>query len=126
MKKYKVFKNPLGNIVAVKVGFSWLSMFFSWIYFFINKMWIEGWVVLLVCISLGAAAGYLNASGVAEITAIVVSVACGFYGNAGRCIKLAERGYEVVAELEAHTVEGAVATYMKENQDSKTANSLTS
>lgn len=39
MKHYKIFKNQIGQIEAVKQGFSWPAFFFTWIWALVKKNW---------------------------------------------------------------------------------------
>ncbi|MEM0111894.1 MAG: DUF2628 domain-containing protein, partial [Candidatus Parvarchaeota archaeon] len=48
MKTYNIYKHPLGDIKAVKVGWSWPAFFFTWIWAFVKGLYVVGVILLII------------------------------------------------------------------------------
>jgi len=122
MKQYKIYVNKIGLNEAVKQGWSWPALFFSWIWAFIKKMNAIGGAVLGGFILLGIlsgangedSAGALDT--VMGLATLAVPVVFGVNGNAWREKNLLSRGYEFKGTVTAPTDEAAVAIYFSQSQ----------
>ncbi len=117
MKKYRIFKHPAGNIEAVKQGWSWPGLFFTFIWAFIKRLWVIGATVLAVAflagVVLDSAASPSTADALSNVIGIAVSLLFGLRGNIWRENNLLSRGFEHVDTVVAQNPEGAVAAYLK-------------
>ena len=53
MKRYKIYKSPLGMIEAVKTGWSWPGFFFTLIWLLVKKLYVTAGMVFLIAIIIG-------------------------------------------------------------------------
>jgi len=111
MKTYKIFKDPLGSVQAIKDGWSWPGFFFGAFWALFHRMWwvglgLMGVATLIILgedtIGTGVADGLLN------VLSVVVSVGFGIGGNALRVGQQIRRGYEEIAVVQAANVEMAL------------------
>ena len=113
MTQYKIFKNPLGQMEAIKQGWSWPGFVFGPIWALFKKMWalgigtLVGGIILISILEaiLGNIGNGLGAG---------ISVMFGMYGNKWREGNLKYRGYDEVSTIIGSNPEGAVATYLKQ------------
>ncbi len=117
MKSYRIFKHPAGHIEAVKQGWSWPGLFFTFIWAFIKRLWAVGGVVLAVAFVVGAMLDSLvspeTANVISNVLGVVISLLIGLRGNIWRENNLLSRGYEHVDSLVAENPESAIAEYLK-------------
>lgn len=117
MKRYKIFKHPLGKIEAVKQGWSWPGFFFSTIWAMVKKMWIIGLGTLIGLFIIGliiTAAKNGHSGGVfINIIAGITNIIFGANGNSWREKNLRSRGFTQVGIIASATPEGAIALYLK-------------
>lgn len=117
MKQYRILKHPAGTIEAVKQGWSWPALFFTFIWAFVKRMWMLGGAVLalafLVSIVLESIADPATVDGLSNVIGIVVSIVFGLRGNIWRENNLLSRGFEHVDTVLASNPEGAIAVYLK-------------
>lgn len=106
MKNYDVYKSPLGEIEAVKNGWSWPGFVFLWMWAFVKGLYGVGVGILIASIILG-----LLHTVIGIISTILFSLWLGSSGNKLRIQNLRKRGYESVLTLAADTPEGAIALY---------------
>ncbi|MDZ4355853.1 MAG: DUF2628 domain-containing protein [Variovorax sp.] len=111
MKTYKIFKDPLGSVQAIKDGWSWPAFFFGAFWALYHRMWWVGLgflgVVTLIVFAEDAI-GTAAASGVINVFSLIVSVGFGIGGNALRVGQKIRRGYEEIAVVQAANVEMAL------------------
>lgn len=108
-KIFKVYKNPLGKIQFVKVGWSWPAAIFGFFWAFYKQMWQWGIIWLIVeIITIPFTAGMII---------VFPIVIMGLYSNKKLEENLLSRGYELETEIEARNVELATAEYYKSNRD---------
>ena len=74
MKSYRIFKHPAGHIEAVKQGWSWPGLFFTFIWAFIKRLWAVGGVVLAVAFVVGAMLDSLVSPETANVISNVLGV----------------------------------------------------
>ena len=48
MKTFQIYKHPISDIEAIKVGFSFPAFFFGWIWMFLKKLWVLGCIYLFL------------------------------------------------------------------------------
>jgi len=116
MKQFKVFKNPMGQYEAVKIGWSWPGFFFTWIWAGVKGLWpvFAGILILdIVMAVIGMASPEMMA--VSWIVNIGVSIALGSQGNSLRESNLAGRGFKFMETVQAVNPEGATAQHMSNN-----------
>ncbi|QOF79133.1 DUF2628 domain-containing protein [Variovorax sp. 38R] len=111
MKTYKIFKDPLGSVQAIKDGWSWPAFFFGALWALYHRMWWVGLgflgVVTLIVFAEDAI-GTEAASGVINVFSLIVSVGFGIGGNALRVGQQIRKGYEEIAVVQAANVEMAL------------------
>ncbi|WP_180838812.1 DUF2628 domain-containing protein [Variovorax sp. RO1] len=111
MKTYKIFKDPLGSVQAIKDGWSWPAFFFGAFWALYHRMWWVGLgflgVVTLIVFAEDAI-GTEAASGVINVFSLIVSVGFGIGGNALRVGQQIRKGYEEIAVVQAANVEMAL------------------
>ena len=129
MSEYNVYKHPVQGYEAIKVGFSWPALFFTWIWAFIKKLWIHGSVLIVANIigsslasatndaSRGADAGVMILLGLFGIACFLApSVVAGIYGNKWRETSMTARGYKLIKTVEAGAPDGAIASVAESNE----------
>ena len=42
MKRFLIYEHPCGDVKACRGGWSWGAAFFTWIWAFVNKLWLHG------------------------------------------------------------------------------------
>ncbi|WP_341890868.1 DUF2628 domain-containing protein [Variovorax sp. YR752] len=111
MKTYKIFKDRLGGVQAIKDGWSWPGFFFGAFWALYHRMWWVGLgflgVVTLIVFAEDAI-GTEAASGVINVFSLIVSVGFGIGGNALRVGQQIRKGYEEIAVVQAANVEMAL------------------
>lgn len=116
MAQYRIFKHPVGKIEAVKQGWSWPAMFFTFIWAFVKGLWQVGASVLVLAMLMGL---FLNewvdlslANTIANIVGIIIALVLGVRGNIWREQNLLSRGFEHVDSIRAPNPELAIASYL--------------
>jgi hypothetical protein len=116
MKQYKIFKNPLDQMDAVKQGWSWPAFWFAPFWALFKKMWvlgigtIVGWFGFVFIID----AIFGNDMNVGN-GFMVVSLVFGLYGNRWRAGNLKYRGYDEMTTVVGSDPDSAIATYLKKD-----------
>jgi hypothetical protein len=111
MKQFKIYKNPQGVIEAVKVGWSWPAFLVpAPIWCFVKKLYTLGCVILVIVI-------FATATIVGTLFMPIVWIWLGIGGNGYREKNLISRGYEFEDTIIAVNDEGAIAMYIKSNQN---------
>ena len=114
MKKYKVYKHPIGDIQAVKVGWSWPGFFLTSIWAMYKKMWALGLSVLfLTLIIYGTLWNGTSLFTVADVISLFISFVFGMNGNEWRVKNLVNRGYDYIERVNASSPDGAIAAHLK-------------
>ncbi len=111
MKTYKIFKDPLGNVQAVKDGWCWPGFFFGAFWALFHRMWWVGLGLLGVAMLIVAGEdtiGTSAAEALLNVLSVIVSVGFGIGGNALRAGQQIRRGYEEIAVVQAANVEMAL------------------
>jgi len=129
MNEYNVYKHPVQGYEAIKVGFSWPALLFSWIWAFFKKLWIHGAVLIVATIvgsslasatneaSRGASSGIMIILGLIGIACFLApSIVAGIYGNKWRETSMAARGYKLLQTVEAGAPDGAIAIVSESNE----------
>lgn len=114
MKQFKIFKNPMRQYEAVKIGWSWPGFFFTWIWAAVKGLWsiFAGLLALSIAMAIiGAASPDIAA--LSWIVGLGISLALGSNGNAMRETNLTGRGYRLQKIVVASTPEGAIAVYLE-------------
>lgn len=121
MKTYKIFVSPLGQIEAVKQGWSWPGCLFSTVWTLVKKMWGIAAVlwgayifgsILMGQALLAEAHGFFFL--LMAALNIGVPILVGSQGNKWREKNLLTRGYEDKEMVQAQTPEAALALWVKE------------
>ncbi len=111
MKKYKIYKSPLGMIEAVKTGWSWPGFFFTFIWLLVKKLYLTAGMVFLIAIVVGFAEFEVGVTGLSSFFNLFIGVVVGLGGNQGRIKNLIDRGFIFKTTVSAKTPEGALASY---------------
>jgi len=122
MRQYKIYKHPSGTTVAVKQGWSWPAFFFDIIWALVKKMWKFGFSLIAAFIAFGLILGFAGAENAATLIinfiAFIMKIAFGKFGNNWLADDLKTRGYEYLDTVTAANQEGAIALFMKaQNQN---------
>lgn len=118
MNKYKIYKHPVGNMEAVKQGWSWPAFFLSSFWAMYKKMWGLGFGVLIltifIYIVLGTSRSFFS---FADAASIVVSFFFGISGNDWLLANLESRGFDYMETVRASSPDGAIAVHLKNEAD---------
>src|SRR3954469_11806067 len=94
-REFEIFSKPSTPTVAVKRGFSWPGFFFTWIWAFVKRLWLQGGLIL-GC-SLVATMLTLTVLGSERVLfwtfCLIVGLVVGVNGNAWRTQRLEREGY---------------------------------
>ncbi len=117
MKQFKVFKQPAGEVQAIKQGWCWPAFFFGLIWALVSKMWGLGVGLLVAFLILGFTLGLAGAGDGADalinLASIGISIAFGVNGNAWREKNLLSRGFELKDTVSAENKDAAIALLAK-------------
>lgn len=114
MNKYKVYKHPVGDMEAVKQGWSWPAFFLSPFWAMYKKMWGLGFGVLILTGFIYAALGKsASIFSFADVVSIVISFFFGINGNDWRIANLESRGFDYMETVYASSPDGAIAVHLK-------------
>lgn len=115
MKQYKVYKNPMGSVEAVKLGWSWPALFFGAIWALIKKLWLVFFGIFIYSIAIVVIVNIINKNAdltnlLINIGNVAISVFLGLNGNSLREKNLISRGFKQVGGVvNASSPEGAIA-----------------
>ena len=105
MCKYRLFKSPDGDIVRVKMGFSWQAFFIGSLRAIVRRTWLLAVVGALGYFSLSYFNGAPSASSRTEALVLVLlgfygvyMLFCGVNGNRWLGDSLRRRGFMLVGE----------------------------
>tara|TARA_R110000850_G_C9995857_1_gene467831 strand:- start:13122 stop:13499 length:378 start_codon:yes stop_codon:yes gene_type:complete len=119
MRTFNVYKHPTQGIEAVKVGFSWPALFFSFFWMLVKKLWALAGVwfgAYIVLLLIETATDQPGEGGAQAIVYLILSagyftiwLAPAFKGNKWRKDNLSKRGYKHLTTVQAETPDAAVA-----------------
>lgn len=112
MKTYKIFEKG-GQKVAIKQGWSWPAFFFQWIWAFIKKLMLPGFVCLgigFACAVIGMVTGVKN---LINPCTLIMGVVFGLKGNKWREGQLVKSGYSDMGTVQAKNPAEAVSSNPK-------------
>jgi hypothetical protein len=132
MRIFKVYKHPVSGYEAVKVGFSWPSVFSTGIWLLLKRLWgLFGlWCLFMFILTLiekvTDQAGQEPGLQAIVYFALVVGhfalgLVTGFKGNGWRMKNLEKRGFKLVQEVQAKAPDAAIAQAVKKVKLSKTS-----
>lgn len=113
MKQFSIFQHPTHGYEAVKNGWSWPAFLFTWIWAFVKRLFLIGWLVLLLVMALSS----IPAPEVWLVGNLIISIAMGAKGNELQVKRLRASGYEEVATVAATTPDAAVAAHLASQGD---------
>ena len=113
MNRYSILQHPTLGLEAVKNGWSWPAFLFTWIWAFVKRLFLIGWLVLLLVMVLSS----IPSPEVWLVGNLIISIAMGAKGNELRVKRLRGLGYEEVATVEARTPDGALAAHLASHGD---------
>lgn len=108
MNQYSILQHPTRGLEAVKNGWSWPAFLFTWIWAFVKRLYVIGWIALLAVM-------VLSSVPIPEawlVGNLIISIALGAKGNELRVKRLRDSGYEEVATVEARTPDAALAAHL--------------
>ena len=109
MHTYQILKHPvLGQKVIHKDIAPW-GFIFSVFWVLYKRIWLRGFIFLLVCIAFPAWWEQAIGQGGAYLVPGIIALYTGFRGNYWYLKKLESQGYEVVAETQAKSAMQALA-----------------
>lgn len=110
MKNWFIYQRD-DDIEIVKSGFNWWAFLFTGAWALYKGLMLAGLIGLTLM--------YSSNKSLDENFAIIVQIGLlivyGAYGNVWFCAKLEKDGYKQVAKIEAASVDGAKAKYLKEH-----------
>lgn len=105
MSKYKVYKSPTGDIVRVKMGFSWQAFFVGSMSAIVRKLWLVAAAAGLFYASESYFAGAPTPTSRTAALALVLlgvyaiyMLFCGVNGNRWLSDSLRRRGFTLIGE----------------------------
>lgn len=113
MNQYSILQHPTLGLEAVKNGWSWPAFLFTWIWAFVKRLYVIGWIALLAVMLLSS----IPSPEVWLVGNLIISIAMGAKGNELRVKRLRDSGYEEVATVGARTPEGALAAHAASQGD---------
>jgi Protein of unknown function (DUF2628) len=94
----------------VKDGFSWGAFFFTFLWFFFQRMWLAGLLVLLALVAFGAVAALLDVRPLAaSLAQLLLSFLIGIEANGLKRWTLKRRGLAMVDAVTAQSRDEAEA-----------------
>ena len=122
IKSFKIYKHPAQGYEVVKVGFSWPGFFFTWIWAFVKKLWVQG-IVLMFAVFIANSLGFAISGGgfagslVGLLVSLIPMYITGQNGNEWREKSMLPRGYQLERAVTATTAEGALAKAIKPTEE---------
>lgn len=113
MNQYSILQHPTRGLEAVKNGWSWPAFLFTWIWAFVKRLFLIGWIALLAVMALSS----VPVPEAWLVGNLIISIVFGAKGNELRVKRLRESGYEAVATVEARTPDGALAAHLASQGD---------
>ena len=110
-KTFMIFKNPTGELIAVKQGWSWPAFLFSWIWAMVKQMWVRGVFVGLLCLIVYAGFSGDIYGNFADAIFTFISIVFGINGNLWCEKKLLRSGFEKTTTVTAKNIEEALVNY---------------
>jgi len=105
MSRYRVYKSPNGDIVRVKIGFSWRAFFVGSLTAIVRRIWLLLAVACLFFLSETYSSGAPTlTSRTAALALVLVGVYavymlfCGVHGNRWLSDSLRRRGFTLIGE----------------------------
>jgi len=105
MSTYRLWKSPEGNVVRVKMGFSWQAFFVGSLQAIVHRTWLLAIVGGLFYLSYAYYKGAPAASSRTDALIVVLfgfyvvyMLFCGFYGNRWLSESLRRSGFTMVGE----------------------------
>lgn len=108
MNRYSILQHPALGLEAVKNGWSWPAFLFTWIWAFVKRLYLIGWIALLAVMALSS----VPVPEAWLLGNLIISIALGAKGNELRVKRLRDSGYEEVATVEARTPDAALAAHL--------------
>src|SRR5258705_369877 len=114
-RTFEIFRHPLRDSKAVKVGFSWPGFFFTWIWAFVSRLWVAGSLLFVLSLVFGLLPFFLSFQSpyenrlVLAFLSLVFQFAVGLKANSWKSEALQNRGYECVGAITAATTGEAIA-----------------
>ena len=117
MRQYNIYQHPLGDIQAVKIGWSWPGFLWCILWPLIKRMWGRGLVLFVLSFVFAFLVQILPIPEIAAtclVLQLALQVVVGVNGNEWVCAALQARGYEFrTGSLPAANKEGAVALFLR-------------
>jgi len=112
-REFEIFTRPSVSAVALKRGFSWPGFFFTWIWAFTRRLWLQGAVLLAIGIVIGLIHWkFLSVDPLFSLLpGLIVMVITGVRGNLWRSRQLERDGYEFVGLVEAGSPGAALSAH---------------
>ena len=105
MSRYRVFKSPNGDVVRVKMGFSWRAFFVGSLTALVRRIWLIVAVASLFFLSEAYSSGAPTpTSRTAALALVLVALYavymlfCGVHGNRWLSDSLRRRGFTLIGE----------------------------
>jgi hypothetical protein len=123
MIRFDILNNPIKGYKAVKVGFSWPAMFFSFVWALLKKMWSLAFFFFIVLLLLQTLAlmFHLEAMETARVFVDLLTIAFLVYigSKANHWYKndLIRNGYEYVTRCEAVSPRAAILKAISEKSE---------
>lgn len=116
MDTYEVYKHPTLGQEVIKQGFSWPAFFLGWAWALYKKLWIIAGAFFVVFFIVSAVTGSIIGNrldvGEAIVSMMLYSLPMfimGYKGNEWRKDSMRQRGFALISEIEADTVDAALS-----------------
>ena len=124
MKTFAVYEKSENDRVAVKVGFCWPGLIWSWAWLLCARLWEQAGIAIgsfailyFVAIGFASEREYEIARFIMLAGPVVMGFVIGGRGNKWRRVNLRARGFEIIAIVEAESKDGAVVAAGKIKTD---------
>ena len=110
-RTFEVFSHPVKGRKAVKSGFCWPGLFFTWIWALARQLWFAGLLLLVVNGVLASSALFIFQGDwmIGAVLSLALQLLVGFRGNSWRSRTLEARGFEYVSMVKANSAKSALA-----------------
>lgn len=118
MRLYSVYlrdhgREPMGDLVLVKEGFSWPAFVFTFIWALWSRMWLPAIVLFSIIVLAGWGVRYLGfGEDVEGLLSLVIGLSLGLFGNDLKRWWLDHQGFQEVAIVSGKNAEDATRRFL--------------
>ena len=113
MKTYRIFlkkqNNAIEDLQIVQAGFSWLGFYLSYFYLFSKKLWVKGFIFLLVSFLLEFTFNIV----LMLIGYLLISLYIGLHFANWQSKNLETNGYIFLGNIQGHNIKEAKMSFLE-------------